>query len=64
MCPICISSMALTVAGATSTGVISTFMVRRLGRFASKPKTQEPDCKETIRHDDESDRTLERSLAR
>ena len=62
MCPLCISSMALTVAGATSTGAVSTFMVRRFARIASKPKAQQPE--ETLHHDDESDRTLERSRAR
>ena len=64
MCPVCISSMALTVAGATSTGAVSTFMLRRIARIGSKSKTQQPDCKEALRHDDESDRTLDRSFAR
>lgn len=61
MCPVCISSMALTVAGATSTGAVSTFILRRI---AGKSKTQQPDCKETLRHDDESDRTLDRGFPR
>ncbi len=64
MCPLCISSMALTVAGATSTGAVSTFIARRFARMVTKPKNQQPDCKEAIRHDDKSDRALERSLAR
>jgi hypothetical protein len=64
MCPLCISSMALTVAGATSTGAVSTFMVRRFARIVRKPKTQQPDCKETIHHDDDSDRAPKRSSAR
>ncbi len=64
MCPLCISSMALTVAGATSTGAAGTFIARRFARIARKPKTKQPDGKETIRHDDESNRTLEHSLAR
>ena len=64
MCPLCISSMALTVAGATSAGTVSTFMVRRFARLTRKPITQQPNYKETIRHDDESERTLERGLAR
>ena len=63
MCPLCISSMALTMAGATSTGASSSFIVRRFAGM-SKPKTQQPDGKEKIRHDDESKRTLERGLAR
>jgi hypothetical protein len=53
MCPLCISSMALTVAGATSTGAAGAFMVRRFSRIVRKPKTQQPDCKEKIRHDNE-----------
>jgi hypothetical protein len=53
MCPLCISSMALMVAGATSTGAVSTFIVRRFPRIASKPKTQQPE--ETVHHDGESD---------
>jgi hypothetical protein len=64
MCPLCISSMALTVASATSTGAVSTFMVRRFVRIVTEPKTQQPDCKETIHHDDDSDRAPEHSLAR
>jgi hypothetical protein len=61
MCPLCISSMALTVAGATSTGAVSTFMVRRFARFVSKAKTQ--NYKETMRHDKQPDREPERRLA-
>jgi hypothetical protein len=64
MCPLCISSMALTLAGAISTGAVSTFMARRFAPIASKPKTQPPDGKETIRHDNKSARAPERSLAR
>lgn len=59
MCPLCISSMALTVAGATSTGAVSTFVVRRLGH--KKPqRTQPPE--ETIHHDNKPDRAPENSL--
>ncbi len=64
MCPLCISSMALTVAGATSTGAVSTFMVRRFAGIVRNPKTQQPDCKEAIHHDDDSDRAPKRSSAR
>jgi hypothetical protein len=62
MCPLCISSMALTVAGATSTGAVSTFLVRRFAHIAKKLKTHQPE--ETLRHDNEPDRAPERSLAR
>jgi hypothetical protein len=62
MCPLCISSMALTVAGATSTGAVSTFIVRRFAHIGKKPTKHQPE--ETLHHDDESDRTLERGLAR
>ena len=64
MCPLCISSMALMAAGATSTGAVSTFMARRFARMVTKPKNHQPDCEEIIRHDDQSDRAPERSLAR
>jgi hypothetical protein len=61
MCPLCISSLALTVAGATSTGALSTFVFARILR---KQKTQQPDWKETIHHDDDSHRAPEHSFAR
>jgi hypothetical protein len=61
MCPLCISSMALTVAGATSTGAVSTFVVRSFTRMVRKAKTQND--KETMRHDNETDRAPERRLA-
>lgn len=64
MCPLCISSMALMAAGATSTGAVSTFMARRFARMVRKPKNHQLHCKEIIRHDDQSDRAPERSLAR
>jgi hypothetical protein len=61
MCPLCISSMALTVAGATSTGAVSTFMVRSFARMVRKAQAQND--KETMRHDNEPDRAPERRLA-
>jgi hypothetical protein len=62
MCPLCISSMALTVAGATSTGALSTLVVRRFAHIGKKPKTHQPE--ETLRHDNEPARAPEHSLAR
>ncbi len=62
MCPLCISSMAVTAAGATSTGAVSTFILRRFGHIRMKPKAHQPE--ETLRHDNEPDRTPEHSLAR
>jgi hypothetical protein len=54
MCPLCISSMALTVAGATSTGAVSMLLVRRFAPIARKLKTHQPE--ETLRNDNEPNR--------
>jgi hypothetical protein len=62
MCPLCISSVALTVAGATSTGAVSTFLARRFAHIGKKPNTHQH--KETLRHDNEPNRAPERGLAR
>jgi hypothetical protein len=51
MCPLCISSMALTVAGATSTGAVSMLLVRRFAPIARKLKTHQPE--ETLRNENE-----------
>ena len=63
MCPVCISSMALAVTGATSTGAAGTFLARRFARLARGDKTQQPESKETVRHDDKPDREPEGRLA-
>jgi len=63
MCPFCISSMALAVTGATSTGAAGTFLARRFARLARGDKTQQPESKETVRHDDKPDREPEGRLA-
>jgi len=66
MCPACISSIALAVASATSTGAASAFVARSFARIARPGKTQQPEpreSKESIRHDFESDRTPEGRLA-
>jgi hypothetical protein len=63
MCPLCISSMALAVIGATSTGAVSTFLARRFARLARGGKTQQSESKETIRHDDKPDRAPQGRLA-
>jgi hypothetical protein len=62
MCPLCISSMALAVAGATSTGAVSTFAVRRFGHMGKQPRTHQPE--ETLRHDNEPNGAPEHSFAR
>ena len=49
MCPACISSVALAVAGATSTGA-TAFVVRGFARIARRG-TQLPKSKEGIGHD-------------
>jgi hypothetical protein len=64
MCPICISSMALAVTGATSAGAVSTFVARSFARIPRGNKTQPSASKETIRHDHEPDRAPQGRLAR
>jgi hypothetical protein len=64
MCPVCISSMALAVAGAASTGAVSTFVARSFARIPRGSKTQPSESKETIRHDHQPDRAPEDRLAR
>jgi hypothetical protein len=59
MCPICISPMALALAGATSAGAVSTFVAR----IPRGNKTQLSASKETIRHDHEPDRAPQGRLA-
>jgi hypothetical protein len=63
MCPVCISSMAFVVAGATSIGTVGTFVARSFARIARVGKAQLPESKETIRHDYESDRAPESRIA-
>jgi hypothetical protein len=63
MCPVCISSTMLAVAGATSTGAVGTFVVRSFARIARVGETQQPESKETIRHDHKPDRAPESRLA-
>jgi hypothetical protein len=63
MCPVCISSMASAVAGATSIGTVGTFFARRLARIAKRGKTQQPESKETFRHDYELNRASESRIA-
>ena len=63
MCPLCISSMALAVIGATSAGAVSTFLARHFAHLASEGKTQQPESKEAIRHGYKSDRASEGRLA-
>jgi hypothetical protein len=53
--------MALAVAGATSAGVVSTFVVLGFARITSEGKAQQPESEETIRRDYEPDRTPKRS---
>jgi hypothetical protein len=50
MCPACISSIALVVTGAISTGTASAFVVRMFPRTTGS-RSQPPESKETIRHD-------------
>jgi hypothetical protein len=60
MCPLCISSMAMAVAGATSAGAPSTFVARSFARIPRGNSTSE----ETIRHDYEPVRAPQGRLAR
>jgi hypothetical protein len=63
MCPACISSMALAVAGVTSTGAVSTFVARGFARIARGGKTQQPESEEVIHHDHKPDAAPEDRLA-
>jgi hypothetical protein len=51
MCPACISSMTLAVAGATSTGAVGAFVVRSVARITRRGKTEQSESEEAIRHD-------------
>jgi hypothetical protein len=65
MCPACISSVALAVAGATSTGA-AAFVVRGFARIARRGTTQPPASKEEIRYDNDHEpkQTTENRLTR
>jgi hypothetical protein len=54
MCPACIESFALAMAGITSTGAVSTFLARGIARMTRRAENQQPE-KETIRHEHEPD---------
>jgi hypothetical protein len=62
MCPVCIESVGLVVAGVTSTGAVGAFLARNIARIQRRAGTQQPE-KETIRHEYESDRAPEDGLA-
>jgi hypothetical protein len=62
MCPACIESLALAMAGVTSAGAVSTFLARGIARITRRAETQQPE-KETIRHAHEPDRAPEGGLA-
>jgi hypothetical protein len=64
MCPLCISSMALAIAGTTLAGAVSTFVAGGFARIARGGKTQPSNSKETIRNDHQPDRAPEDRLAR
>jgi hypothetical protein len=47
MCPVCISTVALTVAGATSTGGLTAFVVKKLlPKSGANKSPRNPDQKE------------------
>jgi len=49
MCPVCISTVALTVAGATSTGGLTAFVVKKLLPKSGPNKShRKPDQKESF----------------
>jgi len=62
MCPACIESVALTMAGITSTGAVSTFLARSIARITGRAGTHQSE-KEIIRHEHESDRAPEGGIA-
>jgi len=64
MCPACVSSVVLAIAGAITTGTAGTFVAQRSAYIAGRGKTQPTQTKETDRHDHEPDRTPDVGLAR
>jgi hypothetical protein len=62
MCPACVESVALAMAGVTSAGTVSTFLARAIARITRRAETQQPE-KETIFHEHETDRVSEGGLA-
>ena len=62
MCPACIESLALTMAGVTSAGAVSTLLARGIARITRRAETQQLE-KETIHHEHEPDRAPEGGLA-
>ena len=60
MCPVCLETLALAIAGVTSTGAASIFLARHIALSMSNAKKQ-PE-KERIRHEQESDRAPEGGL--
>jgi hypothetical protein len=51
MCPVCISSIALAVAGAASIGAVSTFTTLSLARLARPGETHQSPVKERGSHE-------------
>jgi hypothetical protein len=51
MCPACISTMVLALAGAVTTGTAGTFVMQKRACMASRGKTQPAQSEETVRHD-------------
>jgi hypothetical protein len=51
MCPACISTMVLAIAGAIATGTAGTFVAQRWASIAGRGKPNHPTSKETVRHD-------------
>ena len=47
MCPLCMSSIALTVCGVGSTGIAGALVARTLARIASSVNPQPSEKKET-----------------
>jgi hypothetical protein len=57
MCPVCISMVAVAVAGASSPGAAIAFLARKAERIAAPRKTQFASVqqKESVRHDHQPD---------
>lgn len=62
MCPACTESAALAMAGVTSAGAVSAFLARVIAHITRPAETERPE-KERNRHEHESERAPEGSLA-
>jgi hypothetical protein len=56
VCPVCIATMTLIVAGTTSTGGLTTLVVKKLRAKSSAKKIPHNPKQRSMRYDNEQDR--------